>query len=117
MTAFVYVIEADNGEVKVGLSGTPYARLSKIKREYGPRRGFVDARLVGFVRTRYALVVESLAQHRIEGSATGGEWYRLDPIQALVIVLQEAMFQEDGVFVQWPERPRAARGNSAPRTA
>ena len=34
-SACVYVMAADNGEVKVGFSGTPRARLSKVKREYG----------------------------------------------------------------------------------
>lgn len=90
MSAYVYVILTDSGEIKVGLSGTPYARLSKIKREYGERRGFKDAQLVGFVDTSYALLVESLVHRRIEAHATGGEWFRMDGEEALSIVLEEA---------------------------
>lgn len=104
MTAFVYVIEADNGEVKVGLSGTPVARLSKIKREYGARRGFKEARLVGYVRTPDPLLVEWLAHRTLAEHVTGGEWFRVDPMLAIVTVLQEAMLVADGAFVQSPTR-------------
>src|SRR5687768_3759859 len=71
MGAAVYVIRTDSGEVKVGFSGTPYARLSSIKREYGARRGFRDAQMVGFVSAPHFLVVESMAIHRLLPHATG----------------------------------------------
>ena len=110
---FVYVIEADNGDVKVGMSGTPYARLSHVKREYGPRRGFKDARLVGFVRSRDALLVESAAHHHLLDFATGGEWFRVEPMKALVTVLLAALILDDGAFVQRPTPRKASRGSAA----
>jgi hypothetical protein len=82
MADAVYVIVADNGDVKVGISGTPYARLSKVKRDYGPSRGFQDARLVGFVLTGYAYAIEHFAIRRLLPHATGGEWFRIDPMRA-----------------------------------
>lgn len=108
MTAFVYVILVDSGEVKVGLSGTPYARLSKIKREYGPRRNFKDASLVGFVRTAYGQLVESRVQSRLAEHATGGEWYRVDPLIALDAVIDEARALEDDPLVIRPSEAAAA---------
>ena len=90
--ACVYVMAADNGEVKVGFSGTPYARLSKVKREYGARRGFTGIRLVGTVWTHAALEVEAEVIRLLVGCgwAVGGEWFRCDPEQTLQAVIREA---------------------------
>ena len=95
----VYDILADNGEVKVGVSGTPYARLSKIKREYGPRRGFLDAKLIGFVTTDAYLVVESHVHMALADHAVGGEWYRIDPGIAFRRVVVEATLLDDSAAV------------------
>lgn len=103
--AVVYVVEADNGEVKVGLSGTPYARLSNIKREYGPRRGFTHARLVGMVWTDYPVEVERLAIDSLLPLAEGGEWFRVEPMVALVEVVYAATMFDPCAHVQWPSRP------------
>ena len=102
MNAFVYVMAADNGEVKIGWSSTPYARLSKVKAEYGPRRGFRDVRLVGFVPTPCFMQVESDTLRRLEAWATGGEWFRLDPREALRVVVAEALSWESRVFLHQP---------------
>lgn len=101
--AFVYVISADNGEVKVGSSGAPYARLSQVKREYAARRGFTSARLVGFVRTAWPMAVEAAAQHRLLAHVVGGEWFRVDPEMALQVVLEEAGEFDELARAQRPE--------------
>lgn len=103
-TGTVYVIEADNGEVKVGASGTPYARLSKIKREYGPRRGFTHARLVGFVPTSCPMAAEALVHRQLESLAVGGEWFNVDPVKALVEVLWAVWEFDAGATVRWAGR-------------
>lgn len=103
MAAFVYVIEADNGDVKVGLSVSPYARLSQVKRDYRGARGFTDARLVGFVKSDAALEVEAMAHQALQRHVipTAGEWYRVDPLKALIEVLWQAMEFDPGAFVRW----------------
>lgn len=101
----VYVVSADNGEVKVGLSGTPYARLSQIKRHYGPRRGFKGAKLVGIIWTQCAAEVESCVIRRLEHLATGGEWFRCDPEHALRVVIDEAE--------SWCQHPGVVRSAAA----
>lgn len=78
----VYVVHADNGEVKIGFSGTPYARLSKIKREYRQRRGFNNAYLVGFVMLENAFELELFMHRKLERYACGGEWYNISPLLA-----------------------------------
>jgi hypothetical protein len=78
----VYLVHADNGEVKIGLSGTPYARLSKIKREYSQRRGFKNAYLVGFVQLESAYELELFVHHKLKRYACGGEWYNISPLLA-----------------------------------
>ncbi len=110
MGAFVYVMAADNGEVKVGWSGTPYARLSKVRREYSARRGFRDIGLVGMVRTAAFVETEVMAHGRLEPFAVGGEWFRLDAEAALAIVLECARHWDQDAEVG---RPRAR----APRAA
>lgn len=92
----VFVILADNGEVKIGFSDTPYARLSKIKREFAARNGFKEAKLVGFVETYAAQYVESrifrsLESYLIEGS----NWYQIDPEVMLAFILEEAKLVDD----------------------
>ena len=105
MSAFVYVVHANNGEIKVGLSVTPHERLSKIKKEYSHRRGFSEAYLVGFVSTRYGLSVERLAHGFLGQYAVGGEWYRVHPLIALRVVIKAAyLFQEDVlVYTEGPK--------------
>jgi hypothetical protein len=100
MSDCVYVIQADNGEVKLGLSGTPFARLSKVRKEYGPRRQFGDAYLVGFVTTRFGLFVESSAHSELKRFAVGGEWYRVSSLLALGVVAQIAGLLESNIIVQ-----------------
>lgn len=99
MDACVYVVQADNGEVKVGLSGTPYARLSKVKKEYSHRRKFKNAYLVGFVPTDYGLYVESIAGRILEEYAVGGEWYEVNSLIALRAVITAASSFENDVVV------------------
>lgn len=110
----VYVMEADNGEVKVGVSGTPYARLSKVKAYYGPRRGFDHVRIVGMVPCPHPLAVEWGAAQELEPHAVGGEWYRLDAMQALVAVLWAALAFDEAACVRWPERPKPFRPRPKP---
>lgn len=100
MPAYVYAIAADNGEVKVGFSSTPYARISKVKRDYGKRRGFASAWLIGYVETPFFLDVESDAIERLLPYATGGEWFRCDPQQAMQEIISAA---ED-----WSQHPGIA---------
>lgn len=90
MSACVYVIQADNGEVKVGWSGTPYARLSSVKREYSARRGFSRAVLIGFVQTPAFVEVELLAIRSLLGDAVGGEWFRCAPAAAIEAIMSAA---------------------------
>jgi len=99
MSACVYIIQADNGEIKVGLSGTPYARLSKVKKEYSKRRGFADAYLVGFITTDYGLEIESFSHKFLEQYAVGGEWYKVNSLFAMRAVLDAAsIFENDVIF-------------------
>ena len=92
----VYVIHADNGEVKIGFSGTPFARLSKIKREYGQRRKFKNAYLVGFVTLDNAFELELLVHRELERYACGGEWYNISPLLAFGKLIDCAhMFSPD----------------------
>lgn len=100
MSSCVYVIQANNGEIKVGLSSTPFARLSKIKKEYGARRQFNDAYLVAFVATSYGLLVESGAHNSLRQFAVGGEWYRVSALIALGVVSRIASSLEPNVIVQ-----------------
>lgn len=90
MSSCVYVIQADNEEIKVGLSGTPFARLSKVKAEYGDRRRFTSAYLVGYAVTKFGLAVESHVHRELEQYAVGGEWYRINSLYALGVVTQVA---------------------------
>ncbi len=99
MSNCVYVIQADNGEVKVGLSGTPFARLSKVKKEYGLRRHFSNAYLVGYAVTRYGFAVESYVHRELEQYAVGGEWYRMNSLSALGVVAQVAKIFDERTFV------------------
>lgn len=110
MNDFVYVIQADNGEVKVGLSGTPFARLSKIKREYGPRRGFKDAYFkLRHYPTRYGLLIESHAHDALEQFASGGEWYRVNSLFALGVVADVARLFQSNVLIETIGPSRAGR--------
>ena len=109
-TACVYVIATDTGEVKVGWSSTPYARVSKIRREYGPRRGFAEAWLVGFVPTPRFLDVEIAVHRRLEPLATGGEWFRADPMEALRVVAAEAMCWEDRITMHLVRQDKTRLG-------
>ena len=112
--SMVYVMQADNGELKIGWSGAPYARLSKVKGEYGPRRGFVDLRLVGMVRTAAFIETEILVHARVAAAATGGEWYRMDAEDALATALDVALQLDSDAAIVRPQQsrkalPRAAR--------
>jgi hypothetical protein len=100
MSACVYVIHADNGEVKVGLSGGPYSRLYQVKKDYAHRRGFSDAYLVGFVTTDYGVIVESLAIDSLIENAVGGEWFKIHPLIALNAVIEAASFYDDNLIIQ-----------------
>lgn len=77
----VYVIAADNGEVKVGYSYAPIWRFTTIRREYAKKRGFTNARLVGWIEASHADALEALAHRhfREEGHWISGEWFALDP--------------------------------------
>lgn len=88
--SFVYVVLADNGDVKVGWSSTPFARLSKIKREYAGRRGFRQAQLVAFIQTERFVEVELVAHEILRPQAMEGEWFRVDPECAFEAVLLAA---------------------------
>lgn len=102
----VYVMAADNGEVKVGWSGTPYARLSKVRREYAARHGFERIALVGWVRTTAFLEVELLAIAELKPHASGGEWFRVDPEDALATVVRHAVSVDPDFTAMRPEPPR-----------
>lgn len=75
MTTSVYIVQADNGQVKVGITGSGVAaRLSKIKQDYGPRRGFNDAFVVCHTDTWNPDWFEThLIEFHLE-QAVGGEW-------------------------------------------
>lgn len=105
--AYIYVIEVDSGEVKVGLSGTPYARMSKIKREYGPSRGFTRARLCAFVGSADAMLIEGLVHRALKDHASGGEWYRLAPGRAIasVVGIGLSLNERLRLFLPNPDRP------------
>ena len=79
----VYVIAADNGEVKIGYARAPVSRFVTIQREYGPKRGFLTARLVGYVEAVRADALEALAHRQFWGTWVGGEWFQIDPDAAL----------------------------------
>lgn len=111
-TACVYVIATETGEVKVGWSSTPYARLSKVKREYAARRGFTQAWLVGFVHTPDFLAVELLAHERLLPYATGGEWFRHDAEAALQVVLDVARERDPAATIQRPAAARRCRSRA-----
>ena len=96
----VYVVQADNGEVKIGVSGTPFARLSKIKKEYGARRNFRDAYVAAFVTTKFGFLVETAAQRSLERYAVGGEWYRVNLLLALRAICEAAWLVGDNVILQ-----------------
>jgi len=100
MSSCVYVIQADNFEIKVGVSDTPYARLSNIKKEYSNRRGFKRAYLVGFISSDFGLSVESLAHRMLNQYAVGGEWYRVHAFIALRAVIEAASLFESNIVVQ-----------------
>ncbi len=89
--ACVYVVEADNGEIKVGVSRTPYERLSKIRRHYASRRGFRTATLYAFVETDVPMAVEWMAHRDLKPYWAGGEWFTRAPEAALRVVLEYAM--------------------------
>lgn len=90
MSACVYIVQTNNGEVKIGLSGSPYSRLSQIKKEYGRRRGFTEAYLAAYVVTDYGLLVESLTHRLLDEFAVGGEWYEVSFLIALSAVFEAA---------------------------
>lgn len=92
--SFVYVVLADNDDVKVGWSSTPYARLSKIKRDYGQRRGFTSARLLAFVETPSFLDTELLAHHALREHWLEGEWFHVPAEAALDAVIEAAWLLE-----------------------
>lgn len=77
--ATVYVIAADNGEVKIGYAMAPVSRFVTIRREYARKRGFTDARLVGWVEASQADVLEVMAHRHFWPRWISGEWFTLDP--------------------------------------
>lgn len=77
--AAVYVIAADNGEVKIGYAMAPASRFTVIRREYAAKRGFTDARLVGWVECSHADVLEVLAHRHYRSRWISGEWFDLEP--------------------------------------
>lgn len=81
--ASVYVIAADNREVKIGYAMAPASRFTTIRREYAPKRGFTDARLVGWIECSHADVLEAYAQRHYRRSWISGEWFALDPERTL----------------------------------
>ena len=103
----VYIIQADNGEVKVGISGSPYARLSQVVRDYSAPRGFSDAYLVAVLPTPAAEMIESIVLDLLRPHATGGEWFRVSALYALRALLCAAEGLADGpVLMEGPAQPR-----------
>ena len=85
--AVLYVFhEPKAGVCKVGLSGTPYARLSHAKRHYRGWNGLdtSDLRLYGFVHDGWCEVrnAEILAHAVLERFWWNGEWFRVRPALA-----------------------------------
>ena len=102
--ASVYIVQADNGEVKVGITGsTPDARLSKIKRDYAERRRFKDAFVVCWVDTWNPTWFE---QHLIEfhvDNAVGGEWLRCSSLVMLqTFVMLAKLYGVGPICMQGP---------------
>lgn len=79
----VYVIAADNGEVKIGYAMCPASRFVTVRREYAPKRGFSDARLVGYIEAERADALEVLAHRYFHDQWISGEWFAIDPECAL----------------------------------
>lgn len=81
--ASVYVIAADNGEVKIGYAMAPATRFVTVRREYAAKRGFSDARLVGWIEASAADVLEVIAHRHFRPQWVSGEWFNVDPEAAL----------------------------------
>lgn len=109
--SYVYIIQADNGEVKIGVSDAPFHRLNQVKREYGPRRGFRDAYLVGCLRTSRPVTVEATVLDLLDPYSVGGEWFRVSSLYALRALLFSAEGFTDGfVVMEGPTQPRPPVG-------
>lgn len=83
----LYVMAANNGEVKVGYSGAPFARLSAVKKAYAGVRGFTALQLFAFVPSADPILDELAAIRALVPLATGGEWFRCSPEHALQAVV------------------------------
>jgi hypothetical protein len=106
--AYLYVMAADNGEVKVGYSGSPFARLSAVKAAYAERRGFKNLSLFAYVQSAAPILDELLVIRRLLPLATGGEWFRCTPEHALRIVI-ETVWEGDGLVRVFRPRKNGGR--------
>lgn len=98
----VYVIEADNGEVKVGIASAPLSRLTTIVREYGPRRGFRTARVAAYFDCDDPPVIEVWAHRLLRDRWVDGEWFRAPVMESVHAVISAGMFNGESLSARWP---------------
>ena len=84
----IYVVQAGNGPVKIGITGSPTERFASL--QVGAP---VPLILHFYMRLteRQAPLVEAAVHHRFRRQRQSGEWFNVAPEKAVAAVLERIM--------------------------